>query len=128
MVYKNFSLYLSTFIVQSQEITLRKKRNTIVKLPKTPFVDVNRYSIFVIFYWILRKINKMSAQNVNVCDITEDVKETLKKFRFAKHSSTAALILKVLCIFYRNSGTIFLYLLHGNDHLDCTLRFKYVTR
>ncbi|XP_026313908.1 glia maturation factor beta [Hyposmocoma kahamanoa] len=37
----------------------------------------------------------MSAQNVNVCDITEDVKETLKKFRFAKHSSTAALILKV---------------------------------
>lgn len=54
----------------------------------------------------------MSAQNVNVCDITEDVKETLKKFRFAKHSSNAALILKVFCIFYRISGALFLYLQH----------------
>lgn len=37
----------------------------------------------------------MSAQNVNVCDIGDDVKEILKKFRFAKHSSNSALILKV---------------------------------
>ncbi|VVC99903.1 unnamed protein product [Leptidea sinapis] len=37
----------------------------------------------------------MSAQNVNVCDIGEDVKEVLKKFRFQKHTSNSALILKV---------------------------------
>ncbi|KAJ2943296.1 hypothetical protein O0L34_g12103 [Tuta absoluta] len=37
----------------------------------------------------------MSAQNVNVCDIGEDVKDALKKFRFTKHTSNCALILKV---------------------------------
>ncbi|CAG9577025.1 unnamed protein product [Danaus chrysippus] len=37
----------------------------------------------------------MSGQNVNVCDIGEDVKEKLKKFRFQKHTSNCALILKV---------------------------------
>ncbi|KAJ8707874.1 hypothetical protein PYW07_011551 [Mythimna separata] len=37
----------------------------------------------------------MSAHNVNVCDITDDVKEVLKKFRFQKHTSNSALILKV---------------------------------
>ncbi|XP_053621847.1 glia maturation factor beta [Plodia interpunctella] len=37
----------------------------------------------------------MAAQNVNVCDIGETVKETLKKFRFQKHTSNRALILKV---------------------------------
>ncbi|XP_045508604.1 glia maturation factor beta [Colias croceus] len=36
----------------------------------------------------------MSA-NVNVCDIGDDVKEVLKKFRFQKHESNSALILKV---------------------------------
>ncbi|CAH1642193.1 unnamed protein product [Spodoptera littoralis] len=38
----------------------------------------------------------MSAHNVNVCDITDDVKEVLKKFRFQKHTSNSALILKEL--------------------------------
>lgn len=37
----------------------------------------------------------MSGQNVNVCDIGDDVKEVLKKFRFQKHTTNAALILKV---------------------------------
>ncbi|XP_049883946.1 glia maturation factor beta [Pectinophora gossypiella] len=37
----------------------------------------------------------MSGHNVNVCDIGDDVKEVLKKFRFQKHSSNSALILKV---------------------------------
>ncbi|KAL4712152.1 hypothetical protein ACJJTC_011013 [Scirpophaga incertulas] len=37
----------------------------------------------------------MSAQNVNVCDIGDDVKEVLKRFRFQKHNSNSALILKV---------------------------------
>lgn len=37
----------------------------------------------------------MSGQNVNVCDIGEDVKNVLKKFRFQKHNSNSALILKV---------------------------------
>lgn len=37
----------------------------------------------------------MSGQNVNVCDIGDDVKNVLKKFRFQKHNSNSALILKV---------------------------------
>ncbi|PZC76068.1 glia maturation factor beta [Helicoverpa armigera] len=37
----------------------------------------------------------MSSHNVNVCDITDDVKEVLKKFRFQKHTTNSALILKV---------------------------------
>lgn len=37
----------------------------------------------------------MSGQNVNVCDIGDEVKEALKKFRFQKHTSNSALILKV---------------------------------
>ncbi|CAH0601979.1 unnamed protein product [Chrysodeixis includens] len=37
----------------------------------------------------------MSSHNVNVCDITDDLKEVLKKFRFQKHTANAALILKV---------------------------------
>ena len=41
----------------------------------------------------------MSAHNVNVCDITDDVKEVLKKFRFQKHTSNSALILKVFSIY-----------------------------
>lgn len=43
----------------------------------------------------------MSGQNVNVCDIGDDVKEILKKFRFQKHNSNSALILKV-CTFKNN--------------------------
>lgn len=35
------------------------------------------------------------SQNVKVCHINDDVKEALKKFRFRKSSSNAALILKV---------------------------------
>lgn len=41
----------------------------------------------------------MSAHNVNVCDITDDVKEVLKKFRFQKHTSNSALILKVFWLY-----------------------------
>ncbi|XP_063392340.1 glia maturation factor beta [Cydia fagiglandana] len=37
----------------------------------------------------------MSGHNVNVCDIGDDVKEKLKKFRFSKHNENCALILKV---------------------------------
>lgn len=37
----------------------------------------------------------MSGHNVNVCDIGDEVKEVLKKFRFTKHNSNTALILKV---------------------------------
>lgn len=41
----------------------------------------------------------MSGHNVNVCDIGDDVKEVIKKFRFQKHTSNSALILKVHIIF-----------------------------
>jgi hypothetical protein len=34
--------------------------------------------------------------NVNVCDINEDVKEAVKKFRFRKSETNAALIRKYL--------------------------------
>ncbi|XP_061728044.1 glia maturation factor beta [Cydia pomonella] len=37
----------------------------------------------------------MSGHNVNVCDIGDEVKEKLKKFRFSKHNENCALILKV---------------------------------
>ncbi|KAL1512501.1 hypothetical protein ABEB36_002084 [Hypothenemus hampei] len=33
--------------------------------------------------------------NVNICEVTEDVKQALKEFRFRKEKNTAALILKV---------------------------------
>ncbi|XP_030762938.1 glia maturation factor gamma [Sitophilus oryzae] len=33
--------------------------------------------------------------NVNICEITADVKEALKKFRFRKEQDTSALVLKV---------------------------------
>ncbi|KAJ9590783.1 hypothetical protein L9F63_016169 [Diploptera punctata] len=35
------------------------------------------------------------SHNVKVCDIDDDVKEALKKFRFRKNDSNAALIMKV---------------------------------
>lgn len=35
------------------------------------------------------------SQNVKVCDINDDVKDALKKFRFRKSRNNAALILKV---------------------------------
>lgn len=37
----------------------------------------------------------MSSANVKVCDIQDDVKEALRKFRFRKHDNNSALILKV---------------------------------
>ncbi|CAB3233471.1 unnamed protein product [Arctia plantaginis] len=37
----------------------------------------------------------MSSHNLTVCDIGDDVKEVLKKFRFQKHTTNSALILKV---------------------------------
>lgn len=70
----------------------------------------------------------MSAHNVNVCDITDDVKETLKKFRFTKNSSNAALILKVLCIFYHISGVIFLDLLVHTGVLDPPFPCYYINK
>ncbi|XP_046418024.1 glia maturation factor [Neodiprion pinetum] len=36
------------------------------------------------------------SSNVKVCDIEDDVKEELKKFRFRKNKNNAALILKVV--------------------------------
>ncbi|KAJ3634034.1 hypothetical protein MTP99_010944 [Tenebrio molitor] len=33
--------------------------------------------------------------NVNICEVTDDVKKALKEFRFRKAQDTAALILKV---------------------------------
>nr|XP_022901911.1 glia maturation factor beta [Onthophagus taurus] len=35
------------------------------------------------------------SNNVNICEISEDAKSTLKKFRFSKIQDTCALILKV---------------------------------
>lgn len=46
----------------------------------------------------------MTAHNVNVCDIGDEVKEALKKFRFQKNNNNSALILKV-------GFTLFFYLL-----------------
>lgn len=37
----------------------------------------------------------MSSASVKVCDIQDDVKEALRKFRFRKHDNNSALILKV---------------------------------
>lgn len=37
----------------------------------------------------------MSSANVTVCDIDEEVREEIRRFRFEKHESNAALILKV---------------------------------
>ncbi|GBP91866.1 Glia maturation factor beta [Eumeta japonica] len=37
----------------------------------------------------------MSAQCVNVCDIGDEVSEALKKFKFQKHTTNCALIIKV---------------------------------
>ncbi|XP_048506880.1 glia maturation factor beta isoform X3 [Athalia rosae] len=37
----------------------------------------------------------MTSTNVKVCDIEDDVKDELKKFRFRRNKSNAALILKV---------------------------------
>lgn len=34
------------------------------------------------------------SQNITVCDIGDDVKEALRKFRFQKHESNTALISK----------------------------------
>lgn len=52
------------------------------------------YQLIVYFCPIGIRLN-MSSGNVNVCDIDDEVREELRKFRFEKHDSNCALILKV---------------------------------
>jgi hypothetical protein len=42
------------------------------------------------------KVFLFQSQNVKVCDIDDDVKEELRKFRFRKNDTNAALISKCL--------------------------------
>ncbi|XP_060598682.1 glia maturation factor beta-like [Ruditapes philippinarum] len=54
------------------------------------------------------------AQNVKVCDISEEVKEKLKKFRFRKDKNVAALLMKVDTA----SQTI---VMDGEEHTDISI-------
>lgn len=63
----------------------------------------------------------MSGQNVNVCDIGDDVKEVLKKFRFQKHTTNAALILKVC---KDSSSILFPFQFNNLRLISSALNFK----
>ena len=56
-----------------------------------------------------RRLVPLQATNVQVCDIAEELREKVKKFKFRKEKNNAAIVCRYQFIFFQNISLIGAY-------------------